>query len=81
MITKERIHQILCEVADGRDPAGLRGNMTLDDLGYDSLTHLELVMAFEEEMEIDITDDDVDAHFTFGKPVSGVVEYLLSRKP
>ena len=34
----------------------------IDDLGADSLDTVELVMAFEEEFEIEIPDDGPDPH-------------------
>lgn len=46
-----------------------------EDLGADSLDVVELVMAAEEEFEIEIPDDDVDDLTTFEK----TVDYLLRR--
>ena len=36
----------------------------IDDLGADSLDTVELVMAFEEEFDIEITDDDAEKILT-----------------
>jgi acyl carrier protein len=47
-----------------------------EDLGADSLDVVELVMAFEEEFEIDIPDDDVPTIRTVGDAVN----YILSKK-
>lgn len=41
-----------------------------DDLGADSLDIVELVMAFEEEFEIDIPDEDAEKVTTVGHAVS-----------
>ena len=38
----------------------------VEDLGADSLTVVELVMAFEDEFDIEIPDDDVETLFTVG---------------
>ena len=38
----------------------------VDDLGADSLDTVELVMALEEEFEIDIPDEDAEAMRTVG---------------
>ena len=39
----------------------------VDDLGADSLTIVELIMALEEEFEIEIPDEDVEKLFTVGQ--------------
>ncbi|MFQ5604373.1 MAG: acyl carrier protein [bacterium] len=44
----------------------------IDDLGADSLDTVELVMAFEEEFEIEIPDEDAEKLTTVGL----AVEYL-----
>ena len=45
------------------------------DLGCDSLDEIELVMALEEEFEIDISDDDAEKISTVGEAVA----YLATR--
>lgn len=47
-----------------------------EDLGADSLDVVELVMAFEEEFEIDIPDDDVPTL----KTIDDAVKYIQSKK-
>ncbi|MXW16276.1 MAG: acyl carrier protein [Gemmatimonadetes bacterium] len=42
----------------------------VDDLGADSLDTVELVMAFEEEFEIDIPDEDAEQMRTVGDAIS-----------
>ena len=44
----------------------------IDDLGADSLDTVELVMAFEEEFGIDITDEDAEKMAT----VNDAIKYL-----
>ena len=41
----------------------------IDDLGADSLDNVELVMAFEEEFDIEIPDDAAETIQTFGDAV------------
>ena len=41
----------------------------IDDLGADSLDTVELVMAFEEEFDIEIPDDAAETIQTFGDAV------------
>ncbi|HOQ67000.1 MAG TPA: acyl carrier protein [Candidatus Atribacteria bacterium] len=47
----------------------------IDDLGADSLDIVELIMAFEEEFDIEIPDDDAERITTVGE----AVEYIESR--
>ncbi len=47
----------------------------IDDLGADSLDIVELIMAFEEEFDIEIPDDDAEKITTVGE----AVEYIESR--
>ncbi len=48
------------------------GSSFIDDLGADSLYTVELVMAFEEEFDIEIPDEDAQKMRT----VSDAIEYL-----
>ncbi|MFC1557256.1 acyl carrier protein [candidate division KSB1 bacterium] len=47
----------------------------IDDLGADSLDTVELVMAFEEEFNVEIPDEDAEKLTTVGS----AVEYLNSK--
>lgn len=42
----------------------------IGDLGADSLDVVELVMAFEEEFEIEVSDEDAESLKTFGDAVA-----------
>lgn len=46
----------------------------VDDLGADSLDTVELIMAFEEEFEIDIPDEDAEQMRTVGDAVDYIEE-------
>ena len=46
-----------------------------DDLGADSLDQVELVMAFEEEFNIEIPDEDAEKIQTVGQ----AIEYISSK--
>lgn len=56
-------------------------NMTMDDLGLDSLNHLELVMAIEEEMSIEIPDEAAERIIGYGpgSTVQGILDYITTR--
>lgn len=47
----------------------------IDDLGADSLDTVELVMAFEEEFDIEIPDEDAQRMRT----ISDVIDYLKDK--
>ena len=47
----------------------------VDDLGADSLDTVELIMAFEEEFDIEIPDEDAQKI----KTVTDVIEYIESK--
>ena len=48
----------------------------IDDLGADSLDTVELVMAFEEEFDIEIPDDAAETIQTFGDAVKFIDEKI-----
>ncbi len=45
-----------------------------DDLGADSLATVELVLAFEEEFDVDIPDEDTEQIRTVGDAVKYITE-------
>jgi acyl carrier protein len=60
----------------GVDPTQITPEASfIDDLGADSLDTVELVMAFEEEFDIEIPDEDAEKLTTVGK----AMEYLKKR--
>ena len=48
----------------------------IDDLGADSLDTVELIMAFEEEFDIEIPDEDAQKI----KTVRDVIDYIESKQ-
>ncbi len=46
----------------------------VDDLGADSLDTVELVMAFEEEFDLEIPDEDAEKIATVGDAISYIKE-------
>ncbi len=72
MVSEERIKEIIVEQL-GVDAKQITPTASfIDDLGADSLDTVELVMAFEEEFDIEIPDEDAEKIRT----VRDVVEYL-----
>jgi acyl carrier protein len=64
-----RVKKIVAEHLD-TDEEKVRGDSNfVDDLGADSLDQVELVMAFEEEFDIEIPDDAAEKILTVGDAV------------
>ena len=59
----------------GVDASKVSGDSSfIDDLGADSLDTVELVMAFEEEFDMEISDEDAQKLKTVGDVVSYLTE-------
>ena len=72
MVSEERIKEIIVEQL-GVDEGQITSEASfIDDLGADSLDTVELVMAFEEEFDIEIPDEDAEKIRT----VRDVIDYL-----
>lgn len=68
----ERVKSIIVEQL-GVDEAEVRPEASFtDDLGADSLDIVELVMAFEEEFDVEIPDDDAEKIST----VQSAIDYI-----
>ena len=74
MSVEERVVKIVCEqLGVSAEEVKLEASV-IDDLGADSLDTVELVMAFEEEFEIEIPDEEAEAIQT----VKNAVDYINS---
>lgn len=72
---EERVKKIIAEQL-GCTASELKPDQTfIDDLGADSLDEVELVMAFEDEFEFEITNDDAERI----KTVQQAVDYITKR--
>jgi len=74
MSVEERIQKIVCEqLGVSQEKVKLKASF-IDDLGADSLDTVELVMAFEEEFEIEIPDEEAEEIAT----VQSAVDYITN---
>ena len=74
MSVEDRVQKIVCEQL-GVSPEEVKlAASFIDDLGADSLDTVELVMAFEEEFEIEIPDEEAEGIQT----VKNAVDYINS---
>lgn len=72
----ERVKNIICEQL-GVDAKEVTEKASfIEDLGADSLDTVELVMAFEEEFELEIPDEDAEEILT----VADAVGYISSKQ-
>ena len=70
----ERVRKIVIEHLDA-DPEKVTEKASfIDDLGADSLDNVELVMAFEEEFDLEIPDEDAEKITTVGDAISYIKE-------
>jgi acyl carrier protein len=69
MESLDRIKKIIVDQL-GIDESKITENSSfIDDLGADSLDIVELIMAFEEEFDIEIPDEDAEKMKTVGDAV------------
>ena len=72
--TQERVQRIVCEQLGVSEEEVTTTSSFIDDLGADSLDTVELVMAFEEEFEIEIPDEEAEKIAT----VQDAISYIES---
>jgi len=71
-----RVQKIVVEHLDVEDSKVTENASFIDDLGADSLDNVELVMAFEEEFDIEIPDDAAEHIQKVGDAVKFISEHL-----
>ena len=71
----ERVKKIVVEHLDVEAEKVTEKASFIDDLGADSLDNVELVMAFEEEFNIEIPDDAAEHIQTVGDAVKFISEH------
>lgn len=70
----DKVKEIISQQLDV-DMAEIKAEASfIDDLGADSLAIVELVLAFEEQFEIDIPDEDTEKIRTVGDAVGYIQE-------
>ncbi|MBI3089216.1 MAG: acyl carrier protein [Candidatus Tectomicrobia bacterium] len=75
---EERVRKIIVEQL-GVDAAEVKPEASfVEDLGADSLDTVELVMAFEEEFDIEIADDDAEKILNVRDAIKYIEEHVAS---
>lgn len=72
---EDRAGKIIAEHLD-IPPEKVTETSTFADLGADSLDSVEIVMAVEEEFDIEVPDEEADGLDTFGKLVGYITKAL-----
>ena len=75
---KKEIHELKEIIVDelGVEGSAVTMESTLEDLGADSLDAVELIMALEEEYDLEFAEDEVKAM----KSVKNIVDYIESHQ-
>jgi len=60
MTIEERVKKIIVEQLGVEEPQLTLDASFIDDLGADSLDLVELVMAFEEEFDVEVPDEEAE---------------------
>jgi acyl carrier protein len=71
----EKVKEIISQQLDVDMAEVKEAASFIEDLGADSLAIVELVLAFEEQFEIDIPDEDTEKIRTVGDAVSYIQEH------
>ena len=72
----EKIKKILADQLDANADDMTMETKIAEDLGADSLDVVELLMAIEEEFEVEIPDEEIENL----KPIGDVTDYIQSHK-
>lgn len=75
----ERVVRLIAEFQGmGNDQIAVNSTLRGNDPLHDSLDDVELVMEFENNFKIEISDEDADS--LAGQPVQAYIDYFSNRK-
>jgi len=79
MSVEERVKKIIVEQLGVNAEEVSAESAFVDDLGADSLDTVELVMAFEEEFDLEIPDEDAEKIGTVGDAIKYIDEHAAKK--
>lgn len=78
MALEQRVKEIIVEQLGVEEDEVIPGASFIEDLGADSLDTVELVMAFEEEFDIEIPDEQAEKIVTVQDAVNYIKQHQTS---
>ncbi len=75
---EERLRKIIAEQLGVEESKIVPEASFTDDLGADSLDLVELIMAIEEEFDVEIPDEDAEKMVTFNDAMNYLKEHMPS---
>ncbi len=72
---EERVKKIVCEQLGVKEEQATNAASFVEDLGADSLDTVELVMALEEEFELEIPDEEAEKITTIQEAIDYIVAH------
>lgn len=78
MALDEKVKKIIVEQLGVSPEQATAEASFIDDLGADSLDTVELVMALEEEFDLEIPDEDAEKITTVGQAIEYVSDHVQS---
>jgi len=79
MSVEERVKKIIVEQLGATADEVVSESAFVEDLGADSLDTVELVMAFEEEFDLEIPDEDAEKIATVGDAIKYIDEHAAKK--
>lgn len=76
MTVEDRVKKIIVEQLGVEEEDVTAEASFVEDLGADSLDTVELVMAFEEEFDIEIPDEEAEKILTVGRAIEYIKEKM-----
>ncbi|MFI4954447.1 MAG: acyl carrier protein [Gammaproteobacteria bacterium] len=76
---EERVKKIICEQLEVKEEEVVPAASLVDDLRADSLDAVELVMALEEEFEIEIPDEEAEKIITVKDAIDHINDHLNTK--
>jgi len=76
MEIEDRVKKVIVEQLGVEEDKVTREASFVEELGADSLDTVELVMAFEEEFDIEIPDEDAEKILTVGRAMEYIKEKM-----